>query len=299
MMQIELLLECIEHKLNFEEIKNILGIDIEIDTWMQYLTEREQSNVNALRKHLHSMDVMTYIFKSKLNTLQRNAFINQIFAYPVLLYFLSLNLLSFVIMSLIPTTYSSLQVLNRNHSSILMNFLQFFIGFEWGILILLLYLLIHKQKLPHFKMYTSMYARRMNNLFTLWQSHTFVSNLHQFNRHAIPLHTVITILSENASVIQRTIALNIKIKLEQGIPLKDAFVYLDDRFRYTLGIEDFERKIDDRIEQYLHILEKQIRYHLRRYAGIFSAFVYGHIALMVILVYSTLLYPLQILEEIL
>jgi len=87
-------------------------------------------------------------------------------------------------------------------------------------------------------------------------------------------------------------------KLEQGSSLQASFDYLDEQLRHTLSIEDFERKIDDRLERYLHILEKQIRFNLKRYANIFSVFVYSHIGLMVILVYSTLLYPLQLLEQI-
>lgn len=297
-MQIELLLECTEHKLNFDEIHRILGIDLSHDKWMQYLTDIEQINAQSLIKHLHPSEVMILVFKTKLNTIQRNSYINQIFAYPVLLYFLSLNLLSFVILSLIPSTYSSLQTLSTNHSTILLKFLQFFIGLEWGTLILILYALIRAHKFRHFEIYTSLYKRKSNNFITLWQSHVFVSNLHFLNRHSIPLHMTIEILSESASVIQRNIALNVKSKLEQGISLQHAFVFLDQQFGFTLGIEDFEHKIDVRLERYLLILEKQIRYRLKRFANVFAVFVYAQIGLMVILVYSTLLYPLQILEQI-
>ena len=95
-MQIELLLECIEQKLSLSEINRILEIDLSLENWMSYLTENEQIQAKRLSKHLHTINVMVLIFKSKLNTIQRNSFINQIYAYPVLLYFLSLNLLSFV-----------------------------------------------------------------------------------------------------------------------------------------------------------------------------------------------------------
>jgi type II secretory pathway component PulF len=107
------------------------------------------------------------------------------------------------------------------------------------------------------------------------------------------------ILSESSNEIQNNLALSIHNKLEQGASLHESFDYLDEQLRYTLSIEDFERKIDDRLERYLYILEKQIRFNLKRYATIFSVFVYSHIGLMVVLVYSTLLYPLQLLEQVL
>lgn len=297
-MQIELLLECTEHKLNFDEIHRILGIDLSQDKWLQYLTDIEQINAQSLIKHLHPSDVMILVFKSKLNAIQRNSYINQIFTYPVLLYFLSLNLLSFVILSLIPSTYSSLQTLSTNHSTVPLKLLQFIIGLEWGALILILYALTQTRRFRYFEIYTSLYKHKTDNFITLWHSHVFVSNLHFLNCHSIPLHTTIEILCESASMIQRNIALNIQSKLEQGTPLQHAFEFLDQQLGFTLGIEDFEHKIDVRLERYLLILEKQIRYRLKRYANIFSAFVYAQIGLMVILVYSTLLYPLQILEQI-
>lgn len=297
-MQIELLLECTEHKLNFDEIHRILGIDLSHDKWMQYLTDIEQINTQNLLKHLHSSDVMILVFKSKLNSMERNSYINQIFAYSVLLYFLSLNLLSFVILSLIPSTYSSLQTLGTDISTVLLKFLQFFIGLEWGTLIFILYALSRVHKVRHFEIYTSLYKRKSDNFMTLWQSHVFVSNLHFLNCHSIPLHTTIEILCESASVIQRKIAFSVQSKLEQGTSLQHAFEFLDQQLGFTLGIEDFEYKIDVRLERYLSILEKQIRYRLKRYANVFSGFVYAQIGLIVILVYSTLLYPLQILEQI-
>lgn len=297
-MQIELLLECIEHKLNMSEINRILGIDLSFENWMSYLTENEQIQAKRLSKHLHSINVMVLILKSKLNTIQRNSFINQIYAYPVLLYFLSLNLLSFVILTLIPSTYASIQIINQDKPLFLLKFLQFFIGLEWGALILILFLFSRFKQLPHFQIYMYLFKRKQNNLITLWQSHIFVSNLHYLNQNAIPLHTAMKILSESSTVIQKNLALNIHNKLEQGASLHESFDYLDEQLRYTLSIEDFERQIDDRLERYLHILEKQIRFNLKRFATLFSAFVYTHIGLMVILVYSTLLYPLQLLEQV-
>lgn len=297
-MQIELLLECIEHKLNMSEINRILGIDLTLENWMSYLAENEQIRAKSLSKHLHSISVMVLVLRSRLNTIHRNTYINQIFAYPVLLYFMSLNLLSFVILTLIPSTYASIQIINQNQSSFLLKFLQFFIGLEWGTLILLLFIASRFKLLPHFQIYMYLFKHKQNNLMTLWQSHILVSNLHYLNQNSIPLHTAIKILSESSTVIQKNLALSIQSKLEQGSSLQAAFDYLDDQLRNTLSIEDFERKIDDRLERYLLILEKQIRFNLKRYANIFSVFVYSHIGLMVILVYSTLLYPLQLLEQI-
>jgi type II secretory pathway component PulF len=280
------------------EINRILGIDLSFENWMSYLTENEQIQAKRLSKHLHSINVMVLILKSKLNTIQRNSFINQIYAYPVLLYFLSLNLLSFVILTLIPSTYASIQIINQDKPLFLLKFLQFFIGLEWGALILILFLFSRFKQLPHFQIYMYLFKRKQNNLITLWQSHIFVSNLHYLNQNAIPLHTAMKILSESSTVIQKNLALNIHNKLEQGASLHESFDYLDEQLRYTLSIEDFERQIDDRLERYLHILEKQIRFNLKRFATLFSAFVYTHIGLMVILVYSTLLYPLQLLEQV-
>ena len=297
-MQIELLLECIEQKLSLSEINRILGIDLSLENWMSYLTENEQIQAKRLSKHLHTINVMVLILKSKLNTIQRNSFINQIYAYPVLLYFLSLNLLSFVILTLIPSTYASIQIMNHNKPIFLLKLLQFFVGLEWGVLILMLFIFFRSKHLPHFEIYMYLFKRNKNNLMTLWQSHIFVSNLHYLNQNSIPFHTVMKILSESTNEIQNNLALSIHNKLEQGASLHESFDYLDEQLRYTLSIEDFERKIDDRLERYLYILEKQIRFNLKRYATIFSVFVYSHIGLMVVLVYSTLLYPLQLLEQV-
>lgn len=293
------MLECIENKLNFEEIQHILGVDLSQNKWMHYLSIREQDDVQNLSKYLHAMDVLVLVFKSKLNAIQRNSYINQIFAYPVILYFMSLNLLSFVMLSLIPSTYESLRSLTQQPSTFLLNLLQFVIGLEWGVLIVLIYSFSRMQKLKHFEIYVFLFKRKKDNLFTLWQSHVFITSLHHLNTHSIPLHIAIEILSNSSSEIQKNIARKAQSKLEQGTALQHSFDYLDGQLAYTLGIEDFERKIDERFERYLHILEKQIRFQLKRYANRFSVFVYGHITLMVILVYSTLLYPLQLLEQIL
>jgi len=238
-MQVELLLECIEQRLLMSEINRILNIDLSLDNWMFYLSENEQIRAKSLSKHLHSMNVMVLVLKSRLDAIQRNAFINQIYAYPVLLYFLSLNLLSFVILTLIPSTYASIQSVNQTQSSFLIKFLQFFIGLEWGTLILILFIASRYKQLPHFQIYMYLFKRKQNNLITLWQSHILVSNLHYLNQNSIPLHTAIKILGESSNMIQKNLAISIQNKLEQGSSLQASFDYLDEQLRHTLSIEDF------------------------------------------------------------
>lgn len=297
-MQIELLLECLDNRLNIDEIRSILMIDLSIDNWFEYLSNTEKINAINLGKYMNPIDVMVSIMKTKLHTLKRNAYINECFAYPVLLYFLSLNLLSFVGLSLIPMTFSSLKAIEGDSVSGLLSLLQFAIGIEWGVLIILLLIVYNKEKIPAFAIYAYLHNRNASNIVTLWQSHTFVSNLHYLNKFSIPLHKSIMILKENKSIIQHSIATHAKSLLEKGIALNAAFEYLDERFCYSLRLEDFERKIEDRLERYLNVLEKQIRFKLKHYANLFSAFVYCHIGLMVVLVYSVLLYPLKMLEQI-
>lgn len=297
-MQIELLLECIDNQLNLDEIRSILGIDLGLDNWHEFLTNTEKKNALSLSKHLYPMHVMICVMRSKLHLMKRNSYINELFAYPVLLYFLSLNLLSFVGLSLIPMTFSSMKAIGNKTIPSFLGLLQFLLGIEWGFLIILLFVLYRKGKIPTFKIYAYLHKQKPSNIITLWHSHTFVSNLHDLNKFSIPLHKSILILKENESLIQNMIAKHAKSLLEKGTALNAAFEYLDERFCLSLKFEDFERKIDDRIERYLDILEKQIRYKLKIYANVFSGFVYSHIGLMVILVYSVLLYPLKMLEEI-
>ena len=297
-MQIELLLECLDNRLSIEEIRSILSIDLSLENWFEYLSNVEKSNAINLGKYMNPIDVMVSVMKAKLHMMKRNTYINECFAYPVLLYFLSLNLLSFVGLSLIPMTFSSIESIDGGSVSGLLSLLQFVIGIEWGGLIILLIMVYKKEKIPAFKIYAHFHKRNTSNILTLWQSHTFVSNLHYLNKFSIPLHKSILVLKESKSSIQSSIANHAKSLLERGTALNSAFEYLDERFCYSLRFEDFERRIDDRLERYLGVLEKQIRYKLKYYANIFSAFVYCHIGFMVVLVYSVLLYPLKMLEQI-
>ena len=108
-MQIELLLECLDNRLSIEEIRSILSIDLSLENWFEYLSNVEKSNAINLGKYMNPIDVMVSVMKAKLHMMKRNTYINECFAYPVLLYFLSLNLLSFVGLSLIPMTFSSIE----------------------------------------------------------------------------------------------------------------------------------------------------------------------------------------------
>ena len=73
---------------------------------------------------------------------------------------------------------------------------------------------------------------------------------------------------------------------------------LDITFIKILKIDDFDRKLPDRLSNYLNVLIKLIELNIKKYANYCMTFVYIQIGFMVVLVYSVLLYPLKLIEEI-
>lgn len=90
----------------------------------------------------------------------------------------------------------------------------------------------------------------------------------------------------------------VKLNLQKGQSIKNSFDLIDQTFIKLIKIDDFERRFEKRLDNYLNVLHKQIEINIKKISNYFMFIVYIQIGLMVFLVYSVLLYPLKLIEGI-
>jgi type II secretory pathway component PulF len=192
-------------------------------------------------------------------------------------------------------TFNSFSNLNNSLNK-LMSLIQFFIGIQWGFILIVIFISItHNHKKLTIN-YLKLFKLNQKNIFVYFISYSYLFDLVYLMNLNLNLENQMNILKQIDFPMYKVISDTVVSNLIKGNSIKNAFNYLDPLFLKILMIEDYDRKMEDRITNYLNVLKKRIEISIKKYANLFTTFVYIQIAIMVLIVYSILLYPLKLLE---
>lgn len=298
--EIELFIELIDNFINWNHILEIMKLENNELCIINKIDKKYKTLLNKSENVLTKTHRFNWILKRALNEKRIIDFFNKSFIYPIFLWLLSLNLLTFLLIYLLPSMIESFNTLSNQTNSFkyLITFSQFLVGLEWGVLLIAMYLKIKLNHKQIFKIYTYFYKKFPNNLWVYYVSYFYLSDFLYLLNQDISIEMIMNILKHYDSIIYTELSESILLKLKNGYSIKKAFSLIDLTFLKLLQIEDFERKFNDRLENYLKVLTKQIEINIKKYSSYFMTIVYIQIGLMVFLVYSVLLYPLKLIEGI-
>lgn len=296
--ELELFLELIENHINWDQILEIMNLPKNDE----YLLNKINKDANRINLHnvnrINKADRIHWIIH---RTIVKKIIIQQLnksFLYPIFLWLVSLNLITFLLLYIIPTTiftFNSISSIN-NSLSILVLITQFIIGVQWGIILILMFLVttLKYKKITTF--YLKLFEKNKKNLFVYLISYIYLFDLLSLMKLNLNIDTQMNILKDIELPMYLVISESVINNLKNGNSIRVAFNYLDPTFSKIISVEDYERKMEVRIQNYLKVLWKQLEFSIKKYANIFTAIVYIQIAVMVFIVYSILLYPLKLLE---
>lgn len=296
--ELELFIELISNYIQWEFILDIMNLE---NNEEEIIKKIDSNSLNLIE---HSKDVLSkvnridWVLKNRLRNKKIDDFIQKSFLYPVFLWLLSLNILTFMLIYVLPNIITSFnQIVSVNNMlNILMILTQLIIGVEWGILLLSMYLALNTKERKIFDLYQYLYQRYPNNIWVYYSSYLFLSDFLYLLNQSLNIDQIIKILKYSNSIVNREICNNLNKNLNNGQSIKSSFDLLDKTFIKLIKIDDFDQKFDTRLNNYLNVLNKKIEISIKKYANYFMTLVYVQVGLMVFLVYSILLYPLKIIE---
>ncbi len=296
--ELELFIELISNYIQWELVLDILRIENNENLLIHKIDKNYTYMINQSKNILPKMNRFDWILRKRLKQKTIDEYINKSFLYPVFLWLLSLNLLTFMLIYILPNIINSFS--NITNLSESLNFLiliaQLIIGVEWGILLIGLYLVISTKDKQRLSLYKYLYNRFPNNVWVYYESYLYLSDLLYLLNLNLNIDNILNILKNSHSIIHKEVSNNIKLSLQKGQSFKNSFDLIDHTFIKLIKIDDFERKFERRLDNYLNVLLKQIEINIKKISNYFMFIVYVQIGLMVFLVYSVLLYPLRIIE---
>jgi len=296
--ELELFLELIENHINWDQILEIMNLPNN----EEYLLNKIDKSANRINKlsisKLNKIDRLHWIIH---RTIAKRLIIQQFnksFLYPLFLWLMSLNLITFLLLYIIPTTISTFDSFSntKNSLNILVLAIQFIIGIQWGLIIVIMFLASTLKYKSISVFYLKIFERNKKNIFVYLVSYLYLFDLLNLMNLNLNIDTQMSILKDIEFPMYFNISETVINNLKRGNSIKVAFNYLDSTFSKIISIEDYERKMEVRIHNYLKVLRKQLEISIKKYANIFTAIVYIQIGLMVLIVYSILLYPLKLIE---
>jgi len=296
--ELELFVELIGNYIQWEFILDILKIENDEDLIIQRIDKKSKNLMLESRKIIPKINRFDWILRKRLKQKNIDEYINKSFLYPVFLWLLSLNILTFMLIYILPSIVNSFSQLTNLNKTLEMLILiaQLLIGVEWGILLICIYFVITVKDKQILSIYKYLYRKIPNNIWVYYVSYIYLSDLLYLLNLNINIEDILNILKYSHSIINRDISINVKLCLKNGQSIKNSFDLIDLTFIKLIKIDDFERKFEKRLDNYLNVLHKQIEINIKKISNYFMLIVYVQIGLMVFLVYSVLLYPLKLIE---
>jgi len=296
--ELELFLELIENHINWDQILEIMNLPKNDENLLNKI-DKSANRINLLNSNrINKVDRIHWIIH---RTIVKKLIIQQLnksFLYPIFLWLVSLNLLTFLLLYIIPTTISTFNSISsiNNSLNILVLITQFIIGVQWGIILILMFLVttLKYKKITTF--YLKLFEKNKKNLFVYLISYLYLFDLLSLMKLNLNIDSQMNILKDIELPMYLMISESVINNLKNGNSIRVAFNYLDPTFSKIISVEDYERKMEVRIQNYLKVLWKQLEVSIKKYANIFTAIVYIQIGVMVLIIYSILLYPLKLLE---
>lgn len=300
LVEIELFIELISNYVQWNHILEIMNLENDDLKIINRINKEVKSMMIKCETKLSKIHRYDWILKKTQKQKIVNDYFNKSFTYPAFLFLISLNLLTFLLIYVLPSMIESFSSISNNSNSY--NFIlvlsQFLIGLEWGILLIIIYLKYRLNQKQILKLYIYFYNKFPNNLWVYMFSYYYLFDFLYFVNLDINIETTMNILNSSDSILYKELSESILHKLKNGYSIKNAFSLIDLTFIKILQIDDFERKFNQRLENYLNVLLKQIEINIKKYSSYFMSLVYIQIGFMVLLVYSILLYPLKLIEVI-
>lgn len=294
---LELFIELINNYIQWDIILDIMNLKNNEEQLIRKIDSKYSDLNNYSSRIIPKVNRFDWLLRKRIRQKYIDDFFSKCFNYPVLLWLLSLNILTFMLIYLLPSLINSFKLLSNINNSLyfFINLSQLIIGIEWGIIIIFLYLYLKVKDYNIVKIYHFIYTKFPKNIFVLYISYMYLSDFLHLLNLSISIDEIMNILM-NTNSIYRVISETIKENLNKGKSLKHSFVLIDSTFIRLIQIEDFERKFENRLENYLKVIYKQLELKIKKLSNHFMCVVYLQIALMVFLVYSVLLYPLKLIE---
>ena len=296
--ELELFVELIGNYIQWEYILDILRIENDEDLIIQKIDKKSKILMFESKNIIPKINRFDWILRKRLKQKSIDEFINKSFLYPVFLWLLSLNILTFMLIYILPSivnSFSSITNLNQTLETLIL-ISQLLIGVEWGILLISIYFIITIKDSKILSIYKFLYRKIPDNIWVYYVSYMYLSDLLYLLNLNIKIEDILNILKYSHSIINKEISNNVKLCLRNGQSIKHSFDLIDFTFIKLIKIDDFERKFEKRLDNYLNVLHKQIEINIKKISNYFMLVVYIQIGLMVFLVYSVLLYPLKLIE---
>ncbi len=296
--ELELFLELIKNHLNWEHVLEILGLPSNENL----ILDRIDKNASKINQHcINKINKADRIYWLIYRTITKRLLIqqfNKAFIYPIFLWLMSLNLITFLMLYIMPSTINTFNSFSNvnNSLNILILVIQFIIGIQWGLILILMFIISTVKYRKITSIYLKLFKNNKKTIFVYVISYLYLIDLVSLMNLNLNIDAQMNILKQIEFPMYLDISEKVIDNLKSGISIKHAFEYLDSTFLKIIAIEDYERKMEERINNYLIVLRKQIEISIKKYANLFTAFVYLQIGVMVLIVYSILLYPLKLLE---
>jgi len=293
---IELFIELINNYIQWDIILKIMNIKNE-NQIIERIDKRYSILNNQSSSKIPKVNRFDWLLRKRLRHKTFDDYVNKCFTYPILLWLLSLNILTFLLIYLLPNLINSFDLISKvkNNLHFYLNLTQLIIGFEWGLILLFIYIVLNIKDKSVIMIYKFIYMRYPNNIFVSYVSFMYLSDFLYLLNLNISINEIMNILCHSNS-IYRNISDTVKENLNLGKSLRNSFILLDETFLKLIQIEDYERKFENRLEKYLKVIYKQLEIKTKVLSNYFMSIVYIQIAFMVFLVYSVLLYPLKLIE---
>lgn len=296
--ELEIFIELINNHINWDTILEIMEFKNN-DQLILNKIDKSASYINEIsKKDIQKTYRLKWIMLRIINKRWIFKCFEKSFLYPIFLWMISINLITFLVLFVLPTTFDIFSTITNQSDGnrIVLVLFQFIIGIEWGVLLLLIFNLytFNMKKLSN--LYIKLYTKNKKNIFVYLLSYLYLFDFISLLKLDIPFERILNILKNIDYPMYFELSHHIQTKLNEGVALKSSFIYLDPTFQKIITIDDFERKAIERIEEYLIILKKQLEINIKKYSMYFTAFVYFQIGFMVFVVYSILMYPLKLLE---
>ncbi len=298
-------LDIIKNKKNeriINEIDNKLNNGYElIEAISGYLSKKIKLYLNCFYKYMSFTDALSLTINILENKNKRNKEIYKNLMYPLLLFFgmiFGLFLFSIYLLPTLSSLAASFSNINIIDSSIINRIIFIFIIFI--ILSILLFIILFSDKYL-INTYKMLYKYNNKSFIIDVFTEQFVYIFNSCLIHGLSTKQSLNIIASlNISNIPSFIAKSIDENLYEGneyiLSLKNA--YLSPSFIKFMNIAIKTNSPESVISSYLNYLKNRIDIKIKIYSKVIQAIVYLLIGLLIIYIYSLLLFPINILQNI-
>lgn len=299
-LEVILLIDLLKQDYDRSVIHACLGLNLEDDQWIEGLNHNSVMLNIRLRESLSRKKRYLFVLEQYHWQKSLQQTMVKLFGQPLLLMGICLNMITFMAVSVLPDTQRNLSSLGlMDKKQWLMGALQLGTGLQWGILMSVFIFIRFFYKQYALRIYRFLYLQNKHNLFSKLVTYRFIQQLHFGLKYTRSLQTSLEIMANDFNPVIRLISEESMHNLKMGIAVSKAIPWLDDLSYLFLGNDDYAYRIEEKLGQYLSICHQQILLSLRRIKHFMNIYVYSLAALFVISVYTLILSPLQLLENIL